>query len=74
MVTPEMLTDEMIREYQCDVAELLGRYPACTVIALAGPPSKSDRRKQYKIDRDMKRWQDARIECAARINARKGGG
>lgn len=69
-VTPETLTDEMIRELQ--ESSVSGVLPSYTVIALAGPPRKPDRRAQRKIDRDVKRYMDARIACCAAINARTG--
>lgn len=69
MVTAETITDEQIRELQESSVELTGKYPSYTVIALAKPVGR-DRRAKYKIDRDAKRYLDARISCAAAWNAR----
>lgn len=72
-MTAREVGDDEIRAYQDSVVELTGQFPPCTVIALAGPPRKPDRRAQYKIDRDTKRWQDARVACAALIDRSKAG-
>ncbi len=68
-VTADTLTDIMIRILQNDAAEYGLSYPPCTTIALAHPQGR-DRRAAYKRARDAKRYQDARVACAARWNAR----
>ncbi len=68
-VTADTLTDVMIEILQDDAAEYGLAYPPCTTIALAHPQGR-DRRAAYKRARDTRRYQDARVACAARWNAR----
>lgn len=68
-VTAATITDAQIEQLQDETVELAGKYPECTVIALA-KPSGRDRRAQYKRDRDAKRYEAARIACAALWNRR----
>jgi hypothetical protein len=66
-VTPATLTDEMIRMLQDEAAELTGKFPPATVIALAKP---TGRRAEQRRRKDSERYHAARMTCAALWNAR----
>lgn len=70
-ITAETITDEQILQLQDETVELFGRFPPYTTIALAKPTGR-DRRVAYKRERDARRYQDARVSCAALWNARHG--